>query len=177
MISEYLIDGHEWLRIADPTWTNPLDPRFAAATGGRWNPPHSFPTLYLNENLTTARYNLRLFIAGWPYEPEDLSEDTGPVLVHCTLPRRQRVADAVSSKGLVALGLPRTFPLDPGGQLIPHSTCQPIGASVQAARLRGVRAISARAPDRAGRELAWFPPTTSSGARYVRVQSFSDWYW
>ena len=68
-------DAHVWWRIADPAWTNPLDPSFAQRQGGRWNPPGSFPTLYLNEDTATARRNLRAFIARWSYEPEDLRDD------------------------------------------------------------------------------------------------------
>ena len=37
---------------------------FSETHGGRWNPPKSFPALYLNEDATTARINLRLFIKG-----------------------------------------------------------------------------------------------------------------
>ena len=51
MRSELLSDGHEWLRIADPGWRDPLDPTFAQRFGGRWNPPDSFPTLYFNDCL------------------------------------------------------------------------------------------------------------------------------
>ena len=50
---EILPDAHEWWRIADPAWTNPLDPSFAQRQGGRWNPPDSFPTLYLDEDMAT----------------------------------------------------------------------------------------------------------------------------
>ena len=71
---ETLPDAHVWWRIADPAWTNPLDPSFAQRQGGHWNPPGSFPTLYLDEDMATARRNLRAFIARWPYEPEDLRD-------------------------------------------------------------------------------------------------------
>ena len=98
--SENLPDGHTWWRIADPAWRDPLDPSFAQARGGRWNPPGSFPTLYLNEDHVTARLNLRAFIHQWPYEPEDLRSDSGPVLVAVTLPRAQRVADVHSRLGV-----------------------------------------------------------------------------
>ena len=74
---ETLPDAHVWWRIADPAWTNPLDPSFAQRQSGRWNPPDSFPTLYLNEDMATARRNLRAFIAKWPYEPEDLRDAGG----------------------------------------------------------------------------------------------------
>ena len=75
-----------WLRVADPAWADPLDPGFAQRSGQRWNPPDSFAALYLNEDVVTARINLRLFIGPLPYGPEDLRDDTGPVLVHAVLP-------------------------------------------------------------------------------------------
>ena len=49
---EALPGDHVWWRIADPAWSNPLDPDFAWRRGGRWNPPDSFPVLYLNEDRT-----------------------------------------------------------------------------------------------------------------------------
>ena len=49
---ETLPDAHVWWRIADPAWTNPLDPSFAQRQGGRWNPPDSFPTLYPHDART-----------------------------------------------------------------------------------------------------------------------------
>ena len=84
MRTEILPEGHVWFRIAEPLWADPLDPTFAAVRGGRWNPPDSHPTLYLNEDRITARLNLQTFIHAWPYEPEDLRDDTGPVLVEAT---------------------------------------------------------------------------------------------
>ena len=59
------------------------------------HPLHAAPvTLAVNSSVT---HWLSLFpsaaaasaIADWPYEPEDLRDDTGPVLIGCTLPRRQ----------------------------------------------------------------------------------------
>ena len=177
MRSEELPDGHRWRRIADPAWSDPLDPTFAQHLGQRWNPPRSFPTLYLNEDLTTARLNLAAFIGGWPYEPEDLRPGAAPVLVTTTLPRAQRVADAHSPAGVAALDLPPTYPLGADGDLVAHATCQPVGAAAHEAGLRGVRCRSARTPEGAGRELAWFPATRRSRARLVEVQPFDDWFW
>ncbi|HSL17237.1 MAG TPA: RES family NAD+ phosphorylase [Methylomirabilota bacterium] len=177
MRSEILPDGHAWLRIAEVGWRDPLDPTFAAVRGGRWNPPNSHRTLYLNEDRTTARLNLRSFIAGWPYEPEDLRDESGPVLVGATLPARQQVADAHSRAGIAALSLPRDYPLDEAGRLVTHAVCQPIGLAVKEAGLRGVRARSARAPEGAGRELAWFPATARSRAHVLGVETFETWYW
>ncbi|MEM9057168.1 MAG: RES domain-containing protein, partial [Pseudomonadota bacterium] len=115
MNAERLKDRWCWWRIVERDWVDPLDPGFAHRRGGRWNPPDSFPTLYLNEDKVTARLNLRSFIAQWPYEPEDLRADTGPVLVGATLPRRQTVCDAHTPEGLAALALPNSYPLDGAG--------------------------------------------------------------
>jgi hypothetical protein len=174
---EPLIDGWTWWRIADAAWRDPLDPSFAERAGGRWNPPRRFCTLYLNEDQVTARLNLRHFIARWPYEPEDLRQDTGPVLVGATLPRAQLVCDAHTRAGLLAAGLPSSYPRDRRGSLVSHARCQPIGAAARACGLRGVRARSARATDGAGRELAWFPATARSLAHRGRTLRFEDWYW
>lgn len=177
MLWQSLPNGHVWWRIAQAHWTDPLDSTFAQRAGGRWNPPRSYPTLYLNEDRTTARANMQLFAARWPYEPEDLRDDTGPVLVAATLPRAQRVADSHTPKGVAALGLAATYPLDSAGAVVAHSICQPIGQSVHDEGLRGVRCRAARLPLGAGRELAWFPATPRSVARSVRVIAFADWFW
>lgn len=175
--SENLPDGHTWWRIADPAWRNPLDPSFAQARGGRWNPPGSFPTLYLNEDHVTARLNLRAFIHQWPYEPEDLRSDSGPVLVAVALPRAQRVADVHSRLGVAKAGLHDNYPFDLNGKPVPHEDCQPVGVRARNANLRGIRTRSAQARDGAGRELAWFPATRRSTAERVRTLLFEDWYW
>ena len=162
---EAIPDAHVWWRIADPAWLDPLDTSYARGRGGRWNPPDSFPVLYLNEDMLTARLNLSTFVAHWPYEPEDLRDETGPVLVGCALPRRQIVCDAYTVAGLRAAGLPETYPLDGDRVPVAHARCQRIGERVKKAGLRGVRARSAQSRDGAGRELAWFPasPRTVPG--------------
>jgi len=176
-ITERLDDSHRWLRIADPSWSDPLDPSFAAMRGGRWNAPGTEPTLYLNEDIVTARLNLRSWAERWPWEPEDLRADHAPVLVEARLPRDQIVADAHSPAGLASLGLPSTYPTGPDGELVAHDVCQPIGALVRSRGLRGVRCRSAQTPLGAGRELAWFPATKRSQATKLRVLHFADWFW
>jgi hypothetical protein len=175
--SECIPDRRTWWRIADCAWSNPLDSSYAEKSGGRFNPPDSFPTLYLNEDLVTARLNLRAFIAGWPYEPEDLRPDTGPVLIGATLPRAQEVCDIHTPEGVQEAGLPKTYPLDSSGRLIPHARCQPIGAEVREAGLRGVRSRSAQSRDGAGRDLAWFPATVRSVAIRTTRLTFEQWFW
>jgi len=177
METELLADGHRWLRVADSQWPEPLDPTHSMRSGGRWNPPDSFPALYLNEDVVTARLNTRLFMSGWPYEPEDLRDDAGPILVTATLPRNQRVADVHTPRGVRAAGLPSTYPQDASGRILGHAECQPIGARAKRAGLRGLRCRSAPTPAGTGRELAWFPATSRSRASELSRQAFVDWFW
>lgn len=174
-IATRLRDGRHWLRVTDASWDDPLDPSFAQRHGGRWNPPGSFPALYLNEDLETARSQITHMLEGSPVDPEDL--DAPYVLVTVSLPRSQIAADAVTDEGLDALGLPPTYPLFDGA-LVSHDECQPIGAAVKLAGLRGVHARSAATPDGVGRELAWFPARPSSKARRVASdRPFADWWY
>lgn len=176
-VSEALPDGWTWWRLARSEWVDPLDPTFAQRHGGRWNPPRSFPVLYLNEDVVTARFNLRAFIAPWPFEPEDLNEHSAPRLVGATLPRDQNVCDAHTPAGIRALGLPSRYPYARKNALVPHATCQPLGETIKAAGLKGVRSRSAQTEHGAGRELAWFPATRRSRAQPVERLDFAQWYW
>lgn len=170
-----LPDGHAWLRVADPDWKDPLDPSYAATHGGRWNPPGSFPTLYLNEDLPTARAQITALLDGSPVQPEDL--DDGFDLVVATLPRSQQVANAIDDEGLERLGLPDTYPRYRNGRPVRHDVCQPIGEGIKNAGLRGIHARSAVVDDGSGRELAWFPARETSRAAMVRRLIFGDWWY
>lgn len=153
-----------WLRVAEPEWSDPLDPSYAEEHGGRWNPPRSFPTLYLNGDVVTARLQLERLIDGSPVRVDDL-DDNAYVLIAALLPRTQTCADAISAAGLRALSLPETYPRDADGRRVDHGTCQRVGARVHAAGIRGVWCRSACTDDGKGRELAWFPATRRSLAR------------
>lgn len=174
-VSHRLADGHRWLRVADPAWSDPLDPTYARDHGGRWNPPGSYPTLYLNEDMATARAQIEALLRDSPVEPDDL--DSGFDLVVATLPRSQEVADAVSGSGLRALDLPDTYPRHINGLPVRHETCQPVGEAVYAAGLRGVHARSAATLDGSGRELAWFPARETSRATLEERLAFRDWWY
>ena len=76
-----------------------------------------------------------------------------------------------------AVGLPTTYPQDEHGELVGHQVCQPIGAEVHSHGLRGVRCRSARVPDGAGRELAWFPATSRTRPRLKAMSRFEAWYY
>jgi hypothetical protein len=170
---ESLPDGRSWFRIADSSWIDPLDTSYARTVGGRWNPPGSFATLYLNENLETARAQVISVLAGSPVGPEDL--DRGFDLVVATLPRSQEVADAISDDGLEALGLPATYPRHRNGRPVGHDDCRPVGQAVHDAALRGVHARSAVLDE--GRELAWFPARESSRATLRERLAFREWWY
>lgn len=175
MIHLAIPDGHHWLRVADPDWDDPLDPSYAGEGGGRWNPPGSFPTLYLNEDIATARAQVAKLLAGTPIEPDDL--DAGFDLIAATLPRSQIVADASTAEGLDAVGLPATYPRYANGRPVGHDVCQAIGSGAHEAGLRGVYSRSAATDDGSGRELAWFPARETSRASLVGIRSFGDWWY
>jgi hypothetical protein len=166
------------VRVADPDWEDPLDGRYAAERGGRWNPPESFPVVYLTPSVEVARAYVFLRLEEQPYGPEDLR--SGPVLVRTRVPD-DRYANAVTEAGLRDLGLPKTYPLDGRRRLIPWRRCQPIGLEARERGLPGVAArsaLGARARDSAARlvpeELAYF------GERKLRrgaVRAFEDWFW
>lgn len=174
-VSTRLPDGHLWLRVADQTWNDPLDPTFAQRHGGRWNPPRSYATLYLNEDVETARAQIHQMLEGSPVRPEDI--DQGYVLITAILPTRQEVADGATDEGIGALGLPRTYPLDRSGHVVAHDVCQPIGEDIKEHGLRGIHARSAAIPDGSGRELAWFPARPSSRAKPIGDPiPFGEWW-
>jgi hypothetical protein len=161
--------------VADSAWEDPLDATWADRTGGRWNTPGDGPTLYLNADLATARAQIPRMLQGTAIDPEDLRDDAPYVVVPVTLPSRQRVADATSDTGLVALGLPRTYPSRPRGGEVPWSACRRAARDVRAARLRGVSARSAATPDGFGRELAWFPASGARARAAGGPLEFAEW--
>ena len=168
-----LAAGHVWWRVADSAWDDPLDPTWADRVGGRWNTPGDGPTLYLNADVETARAQVPRMLRGTAVDPEDLRDDAPFVLVPVALPARQRVADATSDTGLVALGLPRTYPRRPRGGEVPWSDCRRAAREARSAGLRGVSARSAALPE--GRELAWFPATGARARATGPARDFAEW--
>lgn len=159
MITALLPDGHVWLRITRPHYADPFDPTFAQWHGARWNPPDSWPTLYLNEDLATVHAQVRHLFAGRGIEPDDLDDDAPIRLAAATLPSRQRVVDVVTADGVAAVGFPEQYPLDAQGRAVRHEVTQTIGVEAHAAGHRGVWCRSAAG---SGHELAWFPAARSS---------------
>ncbi|MGH2997143.1 MAG: hypothetical protein ACRDM9_12585, partial [Gaiellaceae bacterium] len=51
--------GGPYNRLAEPSWSDPLDTSYSRRRGGRWNPPGSFGALYLNRDLRIARLQVQ----------------------------------------------------------------------------------------------------------------------
>src|SRR5437016_421177 len=147
--------GGAYFRIADPNWADPLDASYSAAPGGRWNPPGSFPVLYLNRDVHTSRANLRRKFAGLPYGPELLRLEQAPILLETTVAEAEYV-DVISDAGCSEVGLPTTYPVDADGHEIDRVRCQQIGLRAWQASERGIACRSAATHDRSGEELALF---------------------
>lgn len=169
-----LPDQRVWLRVADPAWSNPLDPTFAQIKGNRWNAPGSYTTLYLNADVITARLQIERMCAGSPVTPEDLADDAY-TLVAATIASNQRAADVVTDQGVEAVGLPATYPLDAERNSIPHQRCQPIGQLLFDAGLNGVWCRSACSGDGRGRELAWFVRSQAATTLWDQPLPFGLW--
>src|SRR3954452_5404247 len=107
-----------YLRVADPRWADSLDGSFAAQRGGRWNPPESFPVVYLCGSAEVARANVYRKLEGQPYGPGDLIPANGPVPVRTSVPAA-RYLKAVTDAGLRDLGLPKSSPRDSRRRRIP----------------------------------------------------------
>jgi RES domain-containing protein len=171
----HIARGGAYLRVADPLWTDPLDPRYARAAGGRWNPPGSFGVIYLNRSEEVARANVLRRLEGQPYGPEDFAPGAGPLLVEVVVGETTLV-DAVSARGLRTLGLPASYPADPSGAEVSRSVCQPIGAEAWGSGEAGIacRSAALKAPAR-GEELALF----DRGRRPARKNTydFEEWFW
>jgi RES domain-containing protein len=143
--------------VAGRDWVDPLDTSFAQRTGGRWNPPDSWPTLYLCYDLDSARAQITRLVESSPVTPDDLADDAYDLLA-VALPAAI-VVDIVTEAGVAGAGLPPTYPCDAAGQLIPHATCQRIAKGAHASGADGIEARSALVTidPSATRELAWWP--------------------
>lgn len=165
--------GGEYLRVANPTWSDPFDSAFSQRAGGRWNPPGSFGALYLNRDIRTASANARRFVAEQGgFSLFDLKPERRPVAVCCTVSPRL-LANVVTETGLGAVGLPAEYPWQVG-----WDRCQPIGVGLRAAGEVGIAARSAaecaRPGQWVGEEVVLFEPVRE--VRRGRVLGFDQWY-
>jgi hypothetical protein len=162
--------------VVDPAWRRPLDPGFAAARGGRWNPLGSFPVLYLCATRDVARANVLRRFAGLPYGPIDILPERRPVLIETDVPDR-RAVDVTTDEGCRAAGLPATYPFDRRGRIVGWERTHPVG---EVAWDQGETSIAARsaavARDEHGEELAWFVRAAGDRLRVAVRRRFDDWF-
>ncbi len=169
--------GGAYSRVADPHWKNPLDGSHAERSGGRWNPPDSFPVVYLNRDVRVARANVAGKFRGRPYGPELLDPREAPVLVQTTVPEANYI-DIITDEGLIDAGLPKEYPHDPSGGDVGWERCQPIGKEAWESGDPGVACRSAAPgtpPD--GEELAWFAREETPPLKVDVVLVFDEWFW
>jgi hypothetical protein len=154
-----------YYRLCDPSWEDCCDGRYAGEFGGRWNPPQSFATLYINRDVETARANARRTYEGEAFGLFDLNPVMRPHLQVVDV-QPCEPADAVSDEGLRALGLPVSYP-----DGVTWEICQPIGARLHDAGAIGIAARSAALAQ--GEELALFALQL---ARKRQRLLFDNWY-
>ncbi len=164
--------GGPYLRVADPSWRDPLSGEHSRVRGGRWNAPGAFGVVYLNASLELARALVRARLEDRGIRPEDILPEAGPVLVATTAPDETYV-NTVTDAGLRSVSLPTSYPLDSRGQIITHRVCQPIG---QLARDAGEQGIACRPATRGapnGEELAYFG---RERLRAETTEQFATWF-
>lgn len=165
-----------FVRVAEPDWRRPLDPSFAAVRGGRWNPPGSFPVVYLCATPAVARQVVVGRFDGLPYGLLDLRPDRRPVLIETEVPSH-RAVDVVTEAGCRAASLPATYPYDARGRKVGWERTRPIG---ETAWEQGERSVACRSAAIAkggdGEELAWFVRTRTDRLAVSARRSFDDWF-
>jgi hypothetical protein len=166
--------GGDYYRLADVDWRDPLDGSFPRDAGGRWNPPGSFPVVYLNATEDVARALVRARMNSVGIEPEEIDPVEGPLLVTAHVPGAEFV-DIVTDEGCINAGLPVSYPLGPSGERIGHADCQPIGLRAWDTGEWGIacRSATQNAPSQA-EELAWFERDDRLTAS--RARPFDEWY-
>lgn len=167
--------GGEYSRLAEPDWEDPVDTNYSKSAGGRWNAPGSFGVLYLNAGERMARIQVEHKLAGQPFTVEDLHPAEQHDLVTVELPEAERL-DCVTVKGLAAVGLPETYPLDTSGAAVTLEVCHPVGQKAYDAGMTGVACRSAASGARPDdEELALFE-THTDDVKMTGRRMFADWY-
>lgn len=169
--------GGAYNRLAEPSWTDPLDTSHSKGRGGRWNPPGTFGALYLNRDVRMARLQVEHKLAGHPYGLEDLDETEQHDLIDVEV-LEQVWLDCVGVAGLKAVGLPMSYPSHPDGSPVLHAECQPIGKAAFDYGMPGVACRSAaRGATTDDEELAVFARGGRLNVTMTGRRPFSDWFW
>ena len=162
-------------RLAEPHWVDPLETTFSKQYGGRWNAPGSYGVLYLNATEQLARLEVEHKLAGHPYGIEDLDPAEQHDLIEVNVTETDAL-DLVSDKGLQAVGLPVSYPLDAARGPVEHAQCHPVGQAAYDEPLPAIACRSAATGAAADdEELAVFDHhagiVTQTGRR-----PFADWF-
>ncbi len=159
----------DYCRVCKPDWLDCGDTSYAKAAGGRWNPKDEFGALYLSATREVAAAQARHQHVGRAIKLFDLCPERRPELAWLLVPRMVAV-DAVTDDGILALGLPATYPLG-----VAWPACQAIARRAYPA-YRGVAARSAaeaRPGFIVGKELAVFDTLRLNA---IKREPFSSWY-
>lgn len=169
--------GGPYNRLAEPSWADPLDASYSKQRGARWNAPGRFGVLYLNRDLRMARLQVQHKLHAQPYGVEDLNEDEQHDLVSVIVDERDWL-DCMTDIGLVAVGLPASYPRHGNGRPVRHEGCQPIGQGAYDDGLPGIACRSAAdsaTPD--DEELAIFDRDVAAAVHMTRREPFGEWFW
>jgi hypothetical protein len=175
----HVVRHGRYYRVCDPRWNDCMDTSFSKAHGGRWNPRGEFGALYLCRTLAVAAANARQNFAFEIHTLLDLKPEFRPAVLELIIPSMPERAfvDAVTDAGLVAAGLPETYPFARNAK-VTHAMCRKIGTAAYANAERGIACRSAAEAAESswlGEELALFDRSVGI-ARRGRRRGFSDWY-
>lgn len=126
----------------------PTDGSFAMRTGGRWNPPDSFPVLYTNCSVDVAVANLWDRFKGEAVQPWEVAEERQADLYELRI-RQENLVDVATPEGMRGVNLPPDYPEGVG-----HERTQPIGERLHGESRPGLWCRSAARPK--GEEVALF---------------------
>lgn len=154
-----------YYRVCDPGWFDCCDTTFSEQFGGRWNSPGTFPVLYLNADVATARANAQHRYDGEAFGLFDLNPTARPHLQIVAVASAPML-DIVTDVGTTDAGLPVTYPVG-----VTHAACRKIGTAAHKANVAGIACRSAALPG--GEELALLHLSLATkGER----QTFDDWF-
>ena len=148
--------------------TDPLDGSFAMRSGGRWNPPNSFPVLYTSCSLDGAIANLWDRFEGEAVQPWEVAEERQADL-HELRVSQSNLVDVVTPEGVAGVLLPPSYPEGVG-----HDQTQPVGTRLHGEGRPGVWCRSAALPKE--REIALFLEFADRPERTGAPKRLWEWF-